>query len=168
VDASDLDRFEELGVIANFTPPWFGRYFQGARPGLGEHRWNNREHARTLLDHGARLTFSSDVTTYAEMPRSNPFYGMQIAHNRQDIGEEDGPIRPPEDERLSLDALLRGYTLDAAYQLRMEDVVGSIEIGKAADLVVPNENLFEKDRSAIHTVEPRAVLRSDELTFGSL
>jgi predicted amidohydrolase YtcJ len=168
VAESDLDRFEELGVIANFTPHWFGGYFQGARLGLGEQRWNNRERPRTLLDHGARVTFSSDVTTYGEMPRSNPFYGMQIGHNRQDIGEEDGPIRPPEDERLSLEALLRGYTIDAAYQLRMEDVVGSIETGKAADLVVLDENLFDKDRTAIHTVEPRAVFRSGELTSGSL
>lgn len=168
VDEEDLPRFAEMGVIANFTPHWLGNYFQGAAPGLGEQRWNQRERARTLQEHGALLTFSSDVTGYAEMLRADPFYGIQVGHNRQDIGEEDGPIRPPADERLALDTLLRGYTANGAYQLRMEDVAGSIEIGKHADMVILDLNPFEVDRSAIHEVQPTAVLLGGRVTFGDL
>jgi predicted amidohydrolase YtcJ len=168
VDQPDLSRFEQLGVVANFTPHWFGNYLQGAAPGLGKRRWYNREPARTLLEHGARLTFSSDVTGYAEMHRADPFYGMPVAHNRQDIGAEDGPIRPPAEERLSVDTLLHGYTANGAYQRRMDAVVGSIEAGKHADLVVLDRNPFETDRSAIHKIRPTAVIRGAELTFCEL
>jgi predicted amidohydrolase YtcJ len=45
---------------------------------------------------------------------------------------------------------VRGFTLGAAYQLHMEDEIGSIEIGKKADLVVLDQNIFEIDPFTIH------------------
>lgn len=56
----------------------------------------------------------------------------------------------PLTERLSLEDLILGYTYNGAYQLRMNDRLGSIEVGKSADLVVLNQNLFEMDRDTIH------------------
>jgi predicted amidohydrolase YtcJ len=168
VDDADSPRFAEMGIVANFTPHWHGTYFQGARPGLGEQRWFRRERARSLHETGARLTFSSDVTGFGEMGRADPFYGMQIGHNRQDVGEEDGSIRPPANERLSLPTLLRGYTLNGAYQLRMDDRIGSIEVGKLADALVLDRNPFEVDRGAIHQIRPAAVIRNGEVIYGRL
>ena len=46
--------------------------------------------------------------------------------------------------------MIRGYTLDAAYQLHMEDQIGSIEVGKKADLVVLDQDIFAIDVYAIH------------------
>jgi predicted amidohydrolase YtcJ len=68
---------------------------------------------------------------------------------------------------MSIDLLIRGYTLNGAYQLRMEDRIGSIETGKAADLVILGENLFETDRYAIHKIMPDAVIMDGELVSGS-
>lgn len=168
INDKDLPRFAELGVLANHTPHWHGNYFQGAEPGLGPERYSNRERAVTLGNAGAILTFSSDVTTYPERVRADPFFGMQIGHNRQDIGEEDGPVRPPEEERLPLETLVRGYTLNGAYQLRMDADIGSIEAGKLADMVVLNNNLLEADRTAIYGTVPAAVLRAGEVVSGAL
>ena len=75
---------------------------------------------------------------------------MEIGHTRQNPGEPDAPIQPRESERLDLESLLRGYTIDAAYQLHMEDEIGSLEVGKKADLVVLDRNLFEIDPYEIH------------------
>jgi len=64
---------------------------------------------------------------------------MQVAHNRQypkewwPEGEER--IRSNESERLDLEMLIRGYTFNGAYQLRIESEVGSIEKGKDADRI---------------------------------
>ena len=168
VDDSDRGRFAKMGVVANFTPHWHGDYFQGAQPGLGEQRWFRRERARSLHDAGAHLTFSSDVTGFGEMGRADPFLGMQTGHNRQDVGKEDGPIRPPADERLSLQTLLRGYTLNGAYQLRMDDRIGSIEAGKLADALVLDRNPFEVERGEIHRIRPTAVIRDGEVVSGRL
>jgi len=80
----------------------------------------------------------------------SPIIQMEIGHTRQNPGEPGAPIQPRESERLDLETLIRGYTIDAAYQLRMEDEIGSLQVGKKADLVVIDRNLFETDAYEIH------------------
>ncbi|MBW1843743.1 MAG: amidohydrolase family protein, partial [Deltaproteobacteria bacterium] len=55
-----------------------------------------------------------------------------------------------------------------AYQLRAENDLGTIEVGKLADLVVLNQDFFEVDRHQIHTTAPTAVMLAGELVQGSL
>ena len=101
--------------------------------------------AQPLLEDGAVVSFSSDVTTYAEMERANPFFGMQIAHNRQEVEDgPDGAVMLPLTERLGREELVRGYTRGGASQLRLDDELGSLTVGKAADLVVLSEDLFSR------------------------
>jgi predicted amidohydrolase YtcJ len=71
-------------------------------------------------------------------------------------------------ERLRLDSLVDGYTRNAAFQLGRSDQLGIIEVGKWADLVVLNRNLFEVDRYDIHQVRPVAVWLDGELVHGAL
>jgi predicted amidohydrolase YtcJ len=125
--------------------------------------------ARPLLEDGAVVSFSSDVTTYAEMERGNPFFGMQIAHNRQEV--EDGPegtVMLPLSERLGREDLVRGYTRGGATQLRLDGELGSLTVGKAADLVVLSEDLFTVDRYAIHEVRPEVVVMQGRVVYGKL
>ena len=57
---------------------------------------------------------------------------------------------------------------DGAYQLRMENNIGSIEAGKLADLVILNDNLFDIDSDKIWKVKPAAVLMEGEVIQGQL
>ena len=99
---------------------------------------------------------------------------MQVGHTRQYPREwlkpEQDPdaILEPASEMMSIDLLIRGYTLNGAYQLRMEDRIGSIETGKAADLVILGENLFETPRYEIHKIQPDAVVMEGVLMHGVL
>ena len=52
----------------------------------------------------------------------------------------------------SFPSLIRGFTLDAAYQIRKEEELGSIEVGKLADLIVLDANPFEIDPYRIHSI----------------
>ena len=125
----------------------------------------------TLLEAGAIVTFSSDITDHIEWKtsRADPFLGLQIGHNRQEPeGGKGAAVRPPESERLGLEALVKGYTLSGAYQLRMERKLGSIELGKLADLVVLDKNLFEVDRYEISKLSPSAVLLEGRVVSGKL
>jgi predicted amidohydrolase YtcJ len=61
-----------------------------------------------------------------------------------------------------------GYTRNGAYQLRMDNEIGSIEEGKAADLVVLSDNLFDMDRDGIWKVKPVAVLMEGKVIQGKL
>ena len=55
-------------------------------------------------------------------------------------------------ERIPVEAALRAVTIDAAWQCRADDVTGSIEVGKYADLVLLDENLLTVDPSSISSI----------------
>ena len=69
---------------------------------------------------------------------------------------------------VSIEQLIAGYTQNAAYQMRMENQIGSIEAGKMADLVVLDENLFDLDSNEIWKIKPAAVLMDGEIIQGAL
>ena len=171
LSATDASRFKALGVVASTTPHWNGGYFQGADRWLGQARYDLMYRVQPLLDAGATVTFSSDITDHIEWKtsRADPFLGMQVAHTRQEVeGGAAAPVRPPVSERLKLEDLVRGYTLNGAYQLRKDKDLGSIEVGKAADLVLLDKDLFGVGAYDVHTVAPEAVLMEGRVVFGKL
>jgi predicted amidohydrolase YtcJ len=128
---ADVERLARLGVIASMQPthatsdmPWAGDRV-GERRLAGAYAW------RRVLDTGARVALGSDFPVESADPR----LGLYAAVTRQDL---DG--RPPggwlPDQRLSRDEALRDFTLDAAWSLFLDGEVGSLEVGKRADLVV--------------------------------
>jgi predicted amidohydrolase YtcJ len=166
---ADYPRFRELGVLANFTPAWHAYWeVDLTRATLGP-RYERSLLIQPLLDHGATVTFSSDTTALEDIEEANPYLGMQTAHNRQYPPDgPDAPVREPVADRLRLEDLIKGYTLGGATQLRMNEDIGSIEVGKLADLVVLDRNLFEIDRYAIGEATPEAVLMEGEVIHGRL
>ena len=95
--------------------------------------------------------------------------GMQIGHTRIEPEYEDPErVRLPLSEQLSRKDMLLGYTINGARQLNMDVDTGSIQVGKAADLVVLNDDLFEVESSKIRYVKPTAVLMEGELVHGAL
>lgn len=168
----DINRFKELGIVANFTPSWNGGNC-GSEPEnmqrlLGQERGLCTLQSRTVFDTGAVVSFSSDEVELHNLNRWSPFWGMEVGMTRQDpdFGEplEDGapdgrtaPIYPPVDERLTLSQLIKGYTINGAKQLGIDDRLGSIEVGKDADFLVLAENLFEVDPYRLHEVVPERV-----------
>jgi predicted amidohydrolase YtcJ len=174
VDPADLPRIEELGVICNFTPWWFTTDPDDSlRVALGGNRYDSMYKPNSLLDLGIDVTFSSDEWWGGELLPTylNPYFAMQVGHTRQYPSEwrdVDEIARPPANERLSIEQLLVGYTLTGAYQLRMDDEIGSIEEGKLADLVVLDDDLFEIEPDEIWKTKPAAVLMEGEVIRGAL
>jgi predicted amidohydrolase YtcJ len=171
INDEDFDRFRELNIHSNFSPQWHGGHIQGAELTLGQERYDRMFRAQPLLDRGVSVTFSSDITNAGKWKtnRASPFFGIQVGHTR--VEPEFGPdatIRPPENERLSIENMLRGYTLNGAAQLGMESDLGSIKVGKFADLVVLDQNIFEMPPDQIKSIKPAAVLMEGKLTNGSL
>ena len=79
----------------------------------------------------------------------NPLEGMQVAVTRRQPSEGPGPAWLPE-ERISLPDAIAAYTIRGAYLDFSEKETGSIEVGKLADLVVIDKNLFEIPPSEIY------------------
>ncbi|WP_435747336.1 amidohydrolase [Microbacterium sp. PMB16] len=174
VDPSDMRRPAELGVIVNWTNHWSGGYFgEEARHHLGDDRWNRMYEFNAIADAGALLTFSSDVVSQAELHRADPFFGMQVALTRIDPENPLDPerfvdsVRPSDTSRISLERLLRGYTINAARQLRIDTLYGSISVGKRANLVVLDNDLFAVKASEVGSIHPTAVVVDGEVAFGA-
>jgi predicted amidohydrolase YtcJ len=161
----DLPRFAELDVIAQSTPLW-AAYDTYGKQFVSEDQFNRFWRFRSLRDLGVRLTWGSDFpASGAGMLGLSPVMQMEIGHTRQDPGEPDSLVQPRESERLDIDTLIRGYTIDAAYQLHMEDDIGSLEVGKKADLVVLDRNLFETDAYEIHKTEVVMTLMDGNVVY---
>jgi predicted amidohydrolase YtcJ len=161
----DLPRFRELDVIAQSTPLW-ASYDTYGRQFVSEDQFNRYWRFNSLKQLGVKLTFGSDFpASGAGTLGMSPIFQMEIGHTRQEAGNPDAPVQPRASERLDLDSLVRGYTIDAAYQLRMEDEIGSIERGKKADLVVLERNLFEVPQYEIHTVGVALTMLDGEVVF---
>ncbi|MEM7280544.1 MAG: amidohydrolase [Pseudomonadota bacterium] len=171
VKVTDFPRFKKLNVVGNFTPHWWvGGEASWVEKGIGD-AVNQMQRAQSLISDGALVTFSSDNTSVYEWQtqRSDPFLGMQMGHNRQDIGvPANGPVMPPLSDRVPRADLVNGYTGNAAYQLGRSDELGTIAVGHRADLLVLNQNLFEVDRYDIHKTKPQAVIVDGVLVSGSL
>ena len=64
------------------------------------------------------------------------------AHLREEMGTYDAAL-PPYDQVLTLEQAIAAYTLGGAKMLGIEKEIGTIEVGKKADLILLSQNLFE-------------------------
>ena len=86
----------------------------------------------------------------------NPLVAIQYAVTRQKLDGSDEPWNP--EERATLAQMLEAYTVNGAWLARQEDITGSIEIGKAADLVLLDRDLFQIAPGEIAEVKVRMTL----------
>jgi predicted amidohydrolase YtcJ len=141
VDPADIPRLAELGVFANFQPFWMfadASITESTEPLIGAERTGRLYSIRSFEKTGARIVAGSDwpVST------PNPFLAIEVGITRQDPTD---PSRPPwnPDQRVSLDTLLAAYTIQGAIVNHREAETGSLEVGKAADFIILDRNLFE-------------------------
>ena len=90
----------------------------------------------SILRHGGVLSFGADWPAANSYSTYQPLDAIEIAMTRRELDKPHGPQLPPFDEVITLDAALKAATMGPAYQLGMEREIGSIEVGKLADLVV--------------------------------
>ena len=157
VKESDYPRFAQLNVTAdmqvagNFTNP---ENWDENLPFLGADRVDNIIPLKSIFDTGARITLSSDW----DVSSLNPFVGMQNALTR-------APQNLP-----TVQDAVKAYTINGAYVLRQENQTGSLEVGKWADFICVNQDIFTIPVNQIAQTEVLStwvggteVYRSDEL-----
>jgi predicted amidohydrolase YtcJ len=147
IDPVDMARFRELGVVANFQPLWAyaDAYINELTlPFLGKERTERMYPIGSVHASGAMLAFGSDWSVSS----ANPYEQIEVAVRRADPALLDGAVFLP-DQRLSLPVAIAAFTINAAYVNGIDRDTGSIEVGKSADLVVLDRNLFAIDPRAI-------------------
>ncbi|HEX4384198.1 MAG TPA: amidohydrolase [Myxococcales bacterium] len=147
----DIPRFGKLGVTANYTAIWAqpeDEAFASSQAALGPARARFMYPFGSIANAGGRVVGSSDWPS----PSMNPFEAMEVAVTRE-----------PAQERLTLARILAAYTKDAAWAAHEE--TGTIEIGKAADLIVLDRNLFKIKASEIHKARVLLTLLDGEPVY---
>lgn len=151
IDPADYTRFANLNVTADaqvagdFTQPnhWHDNdYLVG--PALA----SNIIPLKDLNNAGARLTLSSDW----DVSNLNPFVGLQNAVTRSP-------------QEISIQDAIKAYTINAAYVMRQENKVGSIEVGKEADLIVLDKNILDIPSHQIGTTKVELTYLKGELIY---
>lgn len=166
VAADHYQRFAALGAIAVLSFQWAGlpaALIDKERAMLGEARFEHMEPAARFLDAGARLAYGSDWP----IDRLDEWYNLQVAMTRRAWDENGQPAGPrlDNDRDLTLIETLRAATIDAAYMLDKECYIGSLEIGKFADALVLQDNLFTQSVSQIYQTKVLTTLIGGKVVY---
>ena len=164
IHPDDVPRFRELEAIANFQPLWAYNddyVTELTVPFIGEDRAQWMYPIKSVQDAGGMIAFGSDWS----VSTANPMPQIETAVTRLSATGEDYPVMLPE-ERIDLESALVAFTINAAYLNRHEDTTGSIEVGKHADLIVLDRNLFEIDPADISETEVLLTLFGGKAVHG--
>lgn len=156
----DIARFGRLSVIASVQP--FHAIDDGrwAEKSIGEERCRTTYAFKSLLDSGAVLALGSDWP----VAPLNPLVGIYAAVTRRTIDDKNPQGWYPE-QKISLEEAIKGFTLNPAFTEFAENIKGSIEVGKLADLVVLDRNLFEIKSEEIKDVRVTMTLVSGRIVY---
>jgi len=168
---SDLPRFKRLGVIANIQEGWLAPAAFGGPPGydyarstaagpIGPWLAGRLMPYRPLQQAGARLAAGSDWF-YTE---ENPWRAMESGATAKDPGDAGGrPMIP--NHAIDLPSLLRARTVDAAYQMYLEDRVGTIAVGRRADLIVVDPDPLTTPIDRLHATVVELTLFDGKVVY---
>lgn len=159
IDDSDKKRMAKLNVIASMQPSWplydsFAEYF--GIPMMGRERVLNQYPMGSIKKEGVVVASGTDFPVLTVL---NPFIGIQIGVTRKnpktgpDYEDYKDIICGPDDDKtkdcMSLNDMIDSYTKAGAYELFVDDMTGSIEVGKSADLLVLNCDINAVDEMEI-------------------
>ena len=156
VEDPDSARFGELGVIAEFSANWFSAdpdTVLNLAARYGAPRKDNLYRVQDVIRSGGRISLGTDWPAAGYFSTYKPLDSIQIGVTRQLVGDPDAEVLAPADQALTVEQAVHANTLGAAYQLRLEDKVGSVQAGKLADLIVLDRNIFEVAPHDIHTAK---------------
>ncbi|MEM7118437.1 MAG: amidohydrolase [Chloroflexota bacterium] len=141
-----IDRMIDLGVI----PSYFTNhvYYWGDRHKnifMGPERASRIDPTGTSLRKGLKFVIHCD---YPITP-IDPWFTMHTAVNR--LTRSDEVLGP--DQRITPHQVLKAFTIDTAWCSFEEDIKGSLEVGKLADLVVISDNMLEIDPLEIKNIK---------------
>jgi predicted amidohydrolase YtcJ len=136
-----VEEMADYGIIASCNPVFNWQEGAAFLTNLGAERFARTQPFRSYVEAGVVLTSGSDYPVTSH----DPWIGMYalLTRNSQADGTSYGP-----DETLGIEDTLRSYTINGAYLTYEEDVKGSLEVGKLADLVVVDlTNIRELERN---------------------
>lgn len=147
----------------HFSNDWQGSDKQNLEL-MGESRVNGSlGRYPELARAGVNVSISADVPS--TMPHmQGPLFVVQSAVTLKDPLNPESRAFPPKMKGMSIEEAFRAITIDAAWQLRMEDKIGSLVVGKYADLVILDESPLEVAPEEIAEIDVLMTMMDGRIT----
>nr|WP_302477282.1 amidohydrolase [Ruegeria atlantica] len=168
VHPDDYVRFGQLGVTYDSSGAWMSLdpLMQSiALARVGKERRDKAFPATSVMAAGGSFSLGSDWPVSGYVSEYRPLSAIEAAVLRQLDGRKDVPPLGGEEARLTVDQALTAHTINAAHGMGMGNEIGSLEVGKKADLVVVSENLYEIDPNEISEVEILYTIMDGQVTW---
>ena len=170
VHPEDQARVIENNIPVNSTPNFTNTFGGGDKDNL---RMRGEEQVGTSLGryphfarNGVRVSISADVPSTP--PRmQGPLFVAACAATLRDMSDPNSVPFPPDREPMTVAEAIRAITIDAAWQLRLDDKLGSLQTGKLADIVVLDGNPFEVKPAEIAEITVHKTMMDGEFTYES-
>lgn len=143
VSEEDKQRIKNLGAIPSLQFTWGSPTIAETEGLLGTDRYLKSYPSKSLIDAGINIAAGSD---FAANEYLSPLMGIQVAVTRQEpteSGEDEGNPTLNVDERLTVEQAVKAYTSGSAYAMNLENKTGSIEVGKQADMIILDQDIFK-------------------------
>ncbi|MBT8395995.1 MAG: amidohydrolase [Gemmatimonadetes bacterium] len=156
----DIPRLKELNIIASMQPLHATEDMNFAEARIGADRLKYGYIWSDLIDLGVHVPTGTD---YSVSPY-NPFYTLHAAVTRQDRGNNPPGGWYPE-QAMTREEALRAATIESAYTMFAEDILGSIEVGKLADFVVIPVDYMAVPAEDLWKIEPDMTVIGGEVVY---
>jgi len=155
VNQADIPRFADLGVVAVPQPYWFvvDTYYTQAVEYVGRERADKQYPMKAFFDAGVTVASASD---YPVSWPPDPMLAIEIGVTRTVPAGCEIYVDPDYDtalnpaECVTVEQMIESFTINGARAIFKENEIGSLEVGKKADLVVLSQNILEVDPGRIH------------------
>ena len=156
VDDESFENMEKADIIANCQPRWmvYDSDIAGMFPMIGEERSLKAYPLREFLDRKITVAFGTD---FPVTPPPDTMHEIQCAMTRSvfpdapDYDKFKGKILGDE-KPAELKEAVKSLSINGAYQMNLEDITGSVEVGKSADLVILDSNLEDAPVDEIYSI----------------
>ncbi len=167
VHPDDQKRIIDMKISVNSTPHFSNDWQVSDNQFLelmGEERVNSSlGRYPELARAGVKVSISADVPS--TMPHmQEPLFVVQSAVTVRDPLNPGSKVFPPNMKGMSIEEAFRAITIDAAWQLRMDDKIGSLEVGKYADLVVLDESPLDVSPEEIAEIDVLMTMMDGRIT----
>lgn len=148
LNPADINRFKELGAVAEFSPVFWYQMpaIDVIANDIGQERINWLYPVRSMIDTGANVSIGTDWT----VTPVDPWQAIETVVTRRAPGVTEGPSLNAEVHGITLEEAVYLYTMGNSYAQYREDQTGSIEIGKYADFIVVDQDIFEIPVHKVH------------------
>jgi predicted amidohydrolase YtcJ len=157
---SDIKRFSKLNVIASVQPYHCIDDGVWAEKRIGKKRLKYTHPYKSFLDNNVTVAFGTDWP----VAPLNPLLGIYAAVTRRTVDNKNPDGWIPE-QKISVEDAIKCYTLNAAFASFEENIKGSIENGKLADMVVLSEDILILDPVKIKDVKVDMTIFNGEVIF---